>query len=338
VLDGAADLAAAGVKLGAGRLADRPARRGPLVIAGYGAAVAVRPLIALTGAAWQVIGLRVTDRLGKGLRGPPRDAIIADVTAPALRGRAFAVQRGLDHVGAVLGPLAAWGLLTSGAAGVRGVIVASLVPGVVVLVLAVWAARDWQTWTGVAAAAPTDSTTTAPAPLRLSPFLVAISSFHALRMPETLIILRAQQLGVALALVPLLWAGLHVVRASTSFLGGVLADRVGAARAMWLGWVAYAALAAGFAVAESAPHAWALFLTLGVVAGLTESPERALVAHAAGPRRGTGFGAYHGAILSGCHASALVELSGEGLCMETDPGEGRYPELDFRKIASDMVA
>src|SRR3989441_11199483 len=111
---GAVDFAAAFVKLGAGRLAVRRARGGGLVVLGYAVAVLVRPVISFAAAAWQVIGLRVVDRLGKGLRTPRRDALIADATSPPLRGRAFGLQRGLDHAGAVLGPLVAWGLLASG--------------------------------------------------------------------------------------------------------------------------------------------------------------------------------------------------------------------------------
>jgi MFS family permease len=139
-LDGAADAASAFVKLFAGRMADRVSRRGPLIVIGYLVAAAVRPIIAITGAAWQVVGLRVVDRLGKGLRTPPRDAFIADITPESIRGRAFGLQRGLDHVGAVIGPLVAWWLLTSGA-DVRRVILVSLVPGVVVVLLAYWAAK-----------------------------------------------------------------------------------------------------------------------------------------------------------------------------------------------------
>src|ERR1041385_8092951 len=139
-LDGAADAAAAFVKLISGRLADRRERRGPLIIGGYLLAVLVRPVIAITAAAWQVVGLRVVDRLGKGLRTPPRDALIADVTPAEIRGRAFGLQRGMDHVGAVIGPLVAWVVLTRGA-DVRTVILASIVPGVLVVVLAMWAAK-----------------------------------------------------------------------------------------------------------------------------------------------------------------------------------------------------
>src|ERR1051325_7197809 len=140
-LDGAAEFAASFVKFGAGRLADRPARRGPLIVLGYAIAVVVRPLIGLTAAAWQVVGLLGVDRVGKGLRTPPRDALIADVTAPALRGRAFGLQRGMDHAGAVLGPLLAWALLSSGSANVRTVIAWSLAPGILVLGLAIWAVK-----------------------------------------------------------------------------------------------------------------------------------------------------------------------------------------------------
>ncbi len=290
VLDGAADAAAALVKLLAGRLADRPSRRGPLIVGGYFIAAAVRPIIALTAAAWQVVVLRVVDRLGKGLRTPPRDALIADVTPAPMVGRAFGLQRGLDHVGAVIGPLVAWFLL-SRHADVRTVILASMIPGVLVLVLAAFAVKDGGGRSRLVeeGVAPPTSTNL----LRPPPALIAIAIFYLLRMPETLMILRAQDLGIAVALVPLLWAALHVVRSSTSFLGGALSDRIGPSRTMWIGWLSYVALAAGMAFARSPLAAWVLFLALGVVAGLTESPERALVSAVTGGRHGSGFGVYH---------------------------------------------
>jgi MFS family permease len=128
---------------------------------------------------------------------------------------------------------------------------------------------------------------------RPPPPIIAIGLFYLLRMPETLIILRAQQLGIAVALIPLLWAAVHIVKSSTSFIGGALSDHIGAARTMWIGWLSYVALAAGMAFAQGPLAAWALFLALGVVSGLTESPERALVAASAGKHQGTGFGVYH---------------------------------------------
>jgi MFS family permease len=330
-LDGAAEFAAAFVKLAAGRLADRRPLRGPMIVTGYVAAVVVRPLIAFTGAAWQVIGLRVVDRIGKGVRTPPRDALIADITPPDIRGRAFGLQRGMDHAGAVLGPLVAWWLLAAGRADLRAVIGASIAPGVVVVLLALWAVRDAAKREGeareegrhgpshpaaapsAAAAAPAGADT--PVPARAFTPLFAIACFYLLRMPDTLIILRSQQLGVPVAVVPLLWAAVHVVRSSSSFFGGAASDRLGPTRTMWAGWLVYAALALAMARAESAGAAWAVFLGIGLVAGLTESPERALVARLAGVRQGSGFGIYHGvtgfaALVGGVALGAAFQVYG----------------------------
>jgi len=324
-LDGAAEFAAALVKLGAGRLADRVPLRGPLIVLGYFIAVVVRPIIAVTGAAWQVIGLRVVDRLGKGLRTPPRDALIADVTPADLRGRAFGLQRGMDHAGAVLGPILAWWLLASGSANLRSVIAASIVPGIAVLVLAMWAVRDgggrWKTVEDGGGKAPpsqpppTSTNLHRPPPTSRGAPLAAISLFYLLRMPDTLIILRSQQLGVSVAVVPLLWASVHVVRSSSSFLGGSATDRLGPRQTMWLGWLVYAILAVGMARAGTAAAAWGWFLAFGLVAGLTESPERALVARLAGSHQGSGFGMYHGvtgfaALVGGVALGAVFQAYG----------------------------
>src|SRR3989449_815565 len=320
-LDGAAEFAAAFVKLGAGRLADRVPLRGPMIVLGYFIAVVVRPVIAITGAAWQVIGLRVVDRLGKGLRTPPRDALIADVTSAELRGRAFGLQRGMDHAGAVLGPILAWWLLApgGGSANVRAVIGWSIVPGVVVLVLATWAVRDGGGRGGLGEVGEVRGVLTSsnlPRPSPVSP-LFGIAAFYLLRMPDTLIILRSQELGVPVSVVPLLWAAVHVVRSSSSFLGGAASDRLGPGQTMWVGWLVYAMLAVGMARAGTAAAAWGLFLALGLVSGLTESPERALVARLAGTHQGSGFGLYHGitgfaALVGGVALGAVFQRWGAG--------------------------
>ncbi len=119
----------------------------------------------------------------------------------------------------------------------------------------------------------------------------------ALRAPETLLILRAQDLGVPVVLVPILWAALHVVRSGVSYPGGALADRWGPRRTLAVGWVVYAILAVCFALAGTTLAAWVIFLAFGIFVGLTESPERKLVAELAPEgRRGRGFGWYHGAL------------------------------------------
>ena len=326
-LDGAAEFAAAFVKLGVGRLADRVPLRGPMIVLGYFIAVVVRPVIAITGAAWQVIGLRVVDRLGKGLRTPPRDALIADVTPAELRGRAFGLQRGMDHAGAVLGPILAWSLLASGSANVRAVIGWSIVPGVLVLVLATWAARDGKGRGRFGevgevgggrdrAARPPLTSSNLLQPSSIPP-LLGISFFYLLRMPDTLIILHSQELGVPVSIVPLLWAAVHVVRSSSSFLGGAASDRMGPGQTMWVGWLVYAMLAVGMARAGTAVAAWGLFLALGLVSGLTESPERALVARLAGTHQGSGFGVYYGvtgfaALVGGVALGGVFQRYGAG--------------------------
>jgi predicted MFS family arabinose efflux permease len=147
--------------------------------------------------------------------------------------------------------------------------------------------------------------------------LLAISLFYLLRMPDTLIILHSQKLGVPVSIVPLLWAAVHVVRSSSSFLGGAASDRLGPGQTMWVGWLVYAMLAVGMARASSAAAAWGLFLALGLVAGLTESPERALVARLAGTHQGSGFGVYHGitgfaALVGGVALGGVFQRYGAG--------------------------
>jgi MFS family permease len=295
-LDGAADLVSALLKWISGRLADRPGWRSPLILAGYATAVLVRPLIALAAAAWQVVGLRVVDRVGKGIRTSPRDAMIADVTAPALRGRAFGFHRAADHFGAVLGSLAAWLLLERGA-DVRGVIAWSALPGVLAFIVLVAVLRVSDAKRG--AAVPMDPETASkvhrapPAGPLFWPPVLALAALALTRLPEALLLLRLQDIGVPIAAIPLLWAALHVVRSAGSYPGGRLADRFGPRAGIAAGALLFGAVAAALGAALEPAAAMALFLVFGLVAGLTESAERSMVARLAPARSGRGFGAYH---------------------------------------------
>lgn len=294
VLDGLSDAAASVVKLGAGWLSDRPRRRGPLVVGGYLVAGVARPMMALAGAAWQVIGLRVADRVGKGARNPPRDAVIADAVAEPLRGRAFGFHRAMDHAGAMLGPLVAGGMMAGLAMPVHRVILWSAVPALGAVVVAAVAMRRVRGMArgGVATA----RTGSAPAAGTVG-LIVLVILFAGARLPETLILLRVQDLGVAAPLIPVLWSALHVVRASASYPGGWVSDRVGPAPTMVAGWVLYAAVVGGLALAHTPlPGAMAL-LGLGLVSACTEAPERALVAAWGGQAaRGRRFGVYHASL------------------------------------------
>jgi MFS family permease len=290
LLDGAADLTSAVLKLVSGRLADRPGWRKPLILLGYATAVLVRPLIAVANAAWQVVGFRVVDRVGKGIRTPPRDALIAGVSSPEARGRAFGFHRAADHFGAVVGSLAAWYLLTRGA-DVRSVIGWSVVPGVLAFLLLAVVLRGAHE-TGVRDATAGSRGADASGRVFWAPVL-ALTALTLFRLPETLLLLRLQQQGVAVAAVPLVWAGLHVVRSASSYPGGWLSDRMGPRLTVAAGGVIFAGVAAALALELGAAGAIAVFLVLGLVAGLTEGAERALVARLAPVRTGRGFGVYH---------------------------------------------
>ncbi len=331
ILDGVADAVAAGFKLVSGYLAERPRLRGPLVVAGYGIAAVIRPLIALAGAAWHVIALRGADRVGKGIRTAPRDTMIAEVAAADIRGRAFGLHRAADHVGAIVGPLTAAALIYAGL-GVRAVFWIAVVPGAIAVLLAWGAVRE----AGVRGQGSGVREGERPNPYTLTPnpsstftsltLVLVLATF--LRAPETLLILRAQDLGVPVALVPILWAALHVVRSSTSYPGGVLADRWGPRRTLALGWVLSAALALAFAVATTEAAAWAIFLAFGVFVGLTESPERKLVAELApGGRRGRGFGWYHGSL-------SAVALPGAALFGWIYQNRGAAPALEASAVVT----
>jgi MFS family permease len=311
-LDGAADLTAALLKWVSGGLADRPGWRRPLILIGYLTAVLIRPLISVAGAASQVIGFRVIDRIGKGLRTPPRDALIADVTPPAARGRAFGFHRGADHFGAILGSLAAWYFLSSGA-NVRQVIAWSALPGLVAFVVLalVLAGRAAKTDAGGRSPEHKNGFTGAASPGEAGfwPPILALAALTFCRIPEALLLLRLQQAGVAVALVPLVWAALHVVRSGASYPGGRLVDSVGPRIAVTAGAVLFA-LAIGVMGRETgAVGVTVAFLVFGGVAGLTESAERSLVARLAPVHIGRGFGAYHA--VTGLAALPAAVMFGE---------------------------
>ena len=296
-VEGASDVAASALKWVSGRLSDRAGWRRPLILVGYATAILVRPVLALSSSVGQVIGLRVIDRVGKGLRAAPRDALIADVTPPRLHGRAFGLHRGLDHLGAVAGSVLAWWLLTRGMA-VRDVIGWSIAPGLVALVVVsvVLGGTSRRQELGDSrddgGTARRRDGTLEEGNRRLTIALAALAGLTLARVPELLLLLRVQELGVALALVPLLWGALHILRSLASYPGGWLSDTIGPRGTVTAGAALFALVAFGLSRALSPAGAALVFLGLGGVAGLTESAERALVARLSPEARGSGFGAY----------------------------------------------
>jgi MFS family permease len=288
-LDGAAELTASVTKWFSGRLADRKGWRRSLILGGYGTAILIRPLMAIASSAWQVVGYRVLDRVGKGLRTPPRDALIVEVTPPELHGRAFGFHRACDHFGSIPGSLLAWWLLERSVS-VRSVLQWSAVPGLVAFVILWFALRK------VPSAAVPEDRGTKPTDATGRVFWVPVLVLAALvlfRLPETLLLLRLQDLGAPVAVIPLIWAALHVVRAASSYPGGWLNDRVGQRAMVAAGSTLFALMAMVIGSGLGLAAAITAFLVLGLVAGLTESAERSLVARLAPRRTGRGFGGYH---------------------------------------------
>ena len=294
LVEGAAESAAAALKLVAGAWSDRVGRRRPFVLWGYGVSSAARPLIGLVASWPAVLGLRVADRLGKGTRGAPRDALIAEAVAPERRGEAFGFHRAMDHAGALLGPLVAAVLLDFAGVGVRELFLWTTVPGALVVVVAVAYVRE----------PPARDRAAGPRrPLRAAlrsrrPFrrLLGARTLFALgNSADAFLLLLLAERGLAAAEVALLW-GLHNgVKMAAAAMGGRWADRWSRRAVLTTGWGVYAAVYAGFAAAPPLAVLVLVFLVYGVSLGLAEPAEKALAAGLVDDgSRGAAFGALHG--------------------------------------------
>jgi MFS family permease len=315
-IEGAAESTSSLLKLASGWWSDRIRRRKPLVVFGYALASTMRPLVAVAQSAAQVLVIRVSDRVGKGIRNAPRDALIADSVDASIRGRAFGFHRAADHAGGVVGPLLAFALLGWWDVSVRTVFWLAAIPGAVavaVVVLGVREARVGSSRLRVernADSAPIPLGTRAslePMPRRFWATLAIIFLFTLGNSTDAFLLLRATQLGVPAAMAPVLWAVLHVVKSLSSTPGGAYSDRAGRRPALLAGWLLYAAVYVGFAIAAAEWQAWGLFAVYGVFFGLTEGTERALVADVVGAeRRGSAFGWYHLAIGVGTFPASFI--------------------------------
>jgi MFS family permease len=286
-----AEATASLLKLVSGRLADRGFGSKRLVLGGYALSNGARPLIGLAPGWGAVLALRFLDRVGKGVRTAPRDALIAAATGEGRRGAAFGFQRALDHAGAMVGPLVAFALLQREVP-LRDVFLWSVVPGAIVLALLAFALP------GDAPAAPSAP----PPPLRwgaldrrVRALVLGAGALALATAPEAFLVLWASERGLALAWVPLLWAAAHGAKALVAGPAGALADRFGRLRVVAVGWAARVAVLAALALAGDGPLVvWGLFIAFAIALAATEGAERALVGDLAPPeQRATAFGVYH---------------------------------------------
>jgi MFS family permease len=300
LVEGVAEATASILKLVSGRLADRGVPAKSLVLGGYTVSNATRPLIGLAAAWGAVLLLRFLDRVGKGIRTAPRDALIANSTVPEQRGRAFGFHRSMDHAGAVIGPLLAFALL-SVQVELAHVFYASAIPGLLVVLLLYF---------GI----PAGQQVQLPAPPRFSwqslhgrlkAMIVAAGLLALSSVPEVFVVLWARQAGMEVRWVPLVWAAASLAKMGIALPAGILSDRVGRLPLLLGGWSARVLVLLLLAFAQPAgPWVWVLFVAYSASLAVTEPAERSIIGdHANAKERGTAYGLYH-------LASGLLVLPG----------------------------
>lgn len=295
LIEGIGEATAAISKLFSGWLSDRLGKRKLLTVVGYGLATLSKPLFALAPTPGWVLFARFSDRVGKGIRGAPRDALVADIAPPALRGAAYGLRQSLDTVGAFVGPLIGLGLMALFADNFRLVFWFSLIPGIISVTILVLAVRE---------PAVTRHKPEARAPIEWREIkelggrywiVVAVASVLTLaRFSEAFLILRAKDLGLALTLVPLVLVVMNVVYALAAYPMGAMSDRIGRRGILGIG---FAVLILADIALGLAGHLWLAMVGIGLWGlhmGMTQGLLVTLVADTAPERlRGTGFGVFH---------------------------------------------
>jgi MFS family permease len=307
LIEGVAEGTSAALKLVAGRVADRTGRLKGLTVLGYTVSGLAKPLVALAAAPGHVLVVRVADRVGKGLRSAPRDALLALEAPAGARGRAFGLHRAMDTTGAMLGPLVAAAVLFLAPGDYRLVFALSAIPAALAVLVLVAFVRDRRPEGGVGGGGGGDpvlphrpgagpAPPPPPLPRAFWRLLAVVALFSLGNSSDAFALLRAQDAGVPAAAIPLLWFGFNAVYAAVAWTAGGWSDRAGRRRVLLAGLGLYVAAYLAFAAAASAWAAAGAFALYGVYYGLTEGVLRAAVADVVpADRRGTAFGVYYGA-------------------------------------------
>lgn len=310
LIEGVAEATALIVKVFSGALSDYWGRRKPLALLGYGLGAASKPLFALAGGAGLVIAARFIDRVGKGIRGAPRDALVADIAPPPLRGAAFGLRQALDTVGAFLGPLLAVALMLRWANDIRAVFWVAVIPAALAVALLLFGVREPPRRSDHPRVNPIRRDTLRQLPPAYWSIVAIGAVFTLARFSEAFLVLRAQQGGLDLALTPLVLIAMNVFYAAAAYPCGALADRVRHGRLLAWGLAVLIAADALLAVASSGPGLWLGIALWGLHLAMTQGLLATMVAATAPPAlRGTAFGCFN--LVSGLAmlvASALAGL------------------------------
>jgi MFS family permease len=281
-IEGVAEAVAAVVKISAGRLSDRATRKKPLIALGYGISSLARPLFALATSPFHAVLVRSLDRVGKGLRGPPRDLVLAASVGAESRGAAFGFHRMMDNFGGVLGPMLAFVLLRAIDLPLRTVFALSLVPGLLaVAVILVFVQEPPPPVTHEEASAP-EGLESPPEHASLPPaarrYLLVLALFSLAGSGDLFLLNRMADLGLDRALVPVAWVSLQLGKGLLNVAGGRASDRFGRRPMLVLAWVLYAVTYAAFGLVHSWPLAWGVLAIYSFHYGFAEGGQRALLA------------------------------------------------------------
>ena len=320
IVEGAAEAVNSIVKIGSGRLADRSRSKRRLVLLGYSVSSAARPFIAITTSWPQVFTVRVLDRVGKGVRSAPRDAMLAGWATATTRGKVYGFHRGMDHLGAVIGPVLASVFLYFYPHDYRTLFALTIIPGAIAVALIFFVEEPDATGrrkSGMASdaapmAAPVTSpgssaVVTAPLPREFKSFMLVLALFTLGNSTDAFLLLKLTDAAGSAAWIPLMWSALHIVKAAVSVAGGSWSDRIGRRTVIAIGWLVYAAVYAGFALSAALPALLTWFLVYGFYFGFAEGTEKALVADLApAERRGLAFGIYNAVQGLGALAASVL--------------------------------
>jgi len=308
VIEGAAEATSSLLKIFAGQLADRWRHKRPLVIAGYTISSLSRPFVAAATVWTGVFAVRVLDRVGKGIRTAPRDAMLAAWATSASRGKVYGFHRGMDHLGAVVGPVLASLFLYFYPERYRLLFALTIVPGVVAVAL-LFLVPEPEGSPGSSDSRTLAGRADAPIPLPRSfgSFMLVLLLFTLGNSTDAFLLLRLTDAAGTVKNVPLMWAALHLVKAAVSIMCGGWSDRIGRRAVITAGWLVYAVVYAGFALSTTIEMLFAWFLLYGVYYGFAEGAERALVADLAPAERlGFAFGVYNAVTGLGALAASLL--------------------------------
>lgn len=316
LIEGVAETTASLLRVFSGYLSDRIRRRKPIVFAGYGLSAVTKPLLALVSSWTGVLFLRFLDRVGKGVRTSPRDAMIADYSISQIRGRAFGFHRTMDNLGAVLGTLLSFLFMSYFVSNpYRKVFLISALPGIMAVVILLLFVREKR---------PSDPSLDEKRVIlrvksfdrRFILFLLAASIFTFSNFSYAFFLLRAEDVGMEMRFLPLLYLLYNITYLTFSYPAGLLSDKIGRRKVISAGYLIYTLTSFGFATITGPSAMWLLFALYGIYHALVEGVSRAFVADLVSPeKRATALGIYHTTVgivtlPAGLFAGGLWDLFG----------------------------